>query len=56
MDMLELNNTYGDILLEYSNWLMKHGYLDCDWYAEADGENTVEDFLTEKSNSKENEN
>jgi hypothetical protein len=46
---LQMNHLYGDILLEYSKYLQEHGYLDTDWYVEAEGENTVEDFINSKS-------
>jgi hypothetical protein len=45
---LQMNHMYGDILLEYSKYLQKHGYLDSDWVYEADGANTVEDFINSK--------
>ena len=48
LSILELNNLYGDILLEYSKYLEDHGFLDTDWRHEANGENTVEDFINSK--------
>jgi hypothetical protein len=45
---LQLNNVHGDILLEYSKYLQDHGFLDTDWLYEAEGENTVEDFINSK--------
>lgn len=39
----------GEILTDYSNWLYNKGYLDADWYTEADNETTVVDYMMEKS-------